>query len=352
MAYDGDGFLYPEVDLDGCVGCGFCEKACPILNAVSGERKPLNVYAAINRDESVRFASSSGGLFTSFAEFVLQHGGVVFGAAFTDEWMVAHESVAHINSLSRLRGSKYIQSEIKKTYRQAEIVLKEGRLVLFTGTPCQIAGLYSYLNRDYEKLFTIDILCHGVPSTRVFQEYIHELTKGDKISSLNMRSKVHGWKSYHLDVNDYSMAWSSDIFMRAFIENLILRPSCYECKFKSGRSGSDVSLGDFWGVKKCHMELDDDKGLSLVLVNTEKGKRLFESLGNVRKDAIEFEEAILMNAGIVGSVKAHRNRTLFFEELRTAGSVTTLMERSLHPPVWLKWKYAIATLIYKFLHRV
>ena len=352
IAYDDEGFMYPQVDLDSCVDCGICEKVCPILNVVNKERKPLEVYAAINENESIRIASSSGGLFTAFAEFVLQEGGIVLGAAFTKDWKVAHECVDHLGSLSRLRGSKYIQSEIKKAYRQTEKELKEGELVLFTGTPCQIAGLRSYLQRDYDSLLTIDILCHGVPSTRVFQEYIRELAKGDKISSINMRSKVRGWKSYHLNINDYSVVWSSDIFMRAFIGNLILRPSCYECKFKTGRCGSDVSLGDFWGVKKCHKELDDDKGLSLVLINTEKGRRLFESLGNVKETVVKYEESIILNDGIIGSVKPHRNRARFFEELQRAVSVTSLMERMLQPPVWIKWKYAIASSIYKLIHSV
>ena len=344
--------MYPKVDFEDCVDCGLCEKVCSIWNVLSDERKPLDVYAAINENESIRIASSSGGLFTAFAEFVLQEGGIVLGAAFTKDWKVAHECVDHLGSLSRLRGSKYIQSEIRTTYRQAEKELKGGRLVLFTGTPCQIRGLYSYLQRDYENLLTIDILCHGVPSTRVFQGYLRELTKGDKISSINMRSKVRGWKSYHMNVNDYSVVWSSDIFMRAFIGNLILRPSCYACKFKSGRCGSDVSLGDFWGVKKCHKEMDDDKGLSLVLVNTEKGRRLFDSLENVRKTSIEFENAILLNDGVIGSVRPHRNRARFFCELQRAVSVTTLMERMLQPPVWIRWKYAIASSIYKLIHSV
>lgn len=350
MHYDKDGFLYPQIDINECSNCGLCKRICPVNNNKNQTKKPLDIFAAFNNNEDIRLSSSSGGLFSLFAEWVLDSGGIVYGAAFDKEWDVSHISVETIENLSKLRGSKYIQSNVGDSFSQAEKELKKGRLVLFTGTPCQIAGLQAFLRQHYDNLILIDILCHGVPSTRVFHTYIQERAHNKKIDYINMRSKRQGWKNYHFDINDYSKSWNEDTFMRAFLNNLILRPSCYSCLYKDGKTFSDISLGDFWGVKQCHKELDDDKGISIVLLNTEKGKELFDKIGVTHKTRILLNEASIYNSGLTGLVKPHKNRSKFFKELQSAPNVTVLMERLLKPSIWKHIKYTIATHIYKLLH--
>lgn len=271
MIYDYEGFLYPVVSKEYCIECGLCEMSCPQLKPLSGEKRPIQIKAAYNENEDVRINSSSGGIFTLLAEYVLDVGGVVIGASFVNDWNVEHIVIHSKTELKRLRGSKYVQSHTRNIYNLAKSYLFENREVLFSGTPCQISGLKAFLKKEYSNLITVEIICHGVPSTTVFKRYIQEVAKGEIISHINMREKLEGWKKYHITINNYTSTWTNDLFLRSFLSNLILRPSCYNCKHKKGRCGSDIALGDFWGVKSCHQELDDDKGLSLVFLNSEKG---------------------------------------------------------------------------------
>lgn len=180
MVEDTEGFLYPQVDKSVCVNCGLCEKVCPVIHQ-NKSRTPLKVYAAKNMDEEVRLKSSSGGIFTLLAESVIKRGGVVFGAKFDDEWMVVHDYTDNIEGVAAFRGSKYVQSIIGNAYRKVEQFLKSGRMVLFTGTPCQIAGLKKYLRKEYKKLLAVDLVCHGVPSPKVWQMYLEETNRSKVI---------------------------------------------------------------------------------------------------------------------------------------------------------------------------
>ena len=196
MLEDEQGFLYPKVDTAKCIDCGLCEKVCPVLN--HGEpRQPLVCYAAIHHDEKIRLASSSGGVFTALAEYVITNSGVVFGARFNEKWEVVHDYTETIEGLAAFRGSKYVQSTIGDNYRLAEQFLKDGRQVLFTGTPCQIAGLNNYLRKEYENLLSVEVACHGVPSPLVWREYI----KDKNPTSINFRDKRNGWKEFGLNIN-------------------------------------------------------------------------------------------------------------------------------------------------------
>ena len=352
MSYDKDGFIHPEIDTKNCIDCGLCKKVCPVNNKSGKAKEPLDIIAAFNKDDKVRQSSSSGGLFTLFAEWIIDSKGIVFGAAYNEKWEVSHISIEKKEDISKLRGSKYVQSFIGDTYSQAEKELKKGRLVLFTGTPCQIAGLHSFLGRHYNNLILIDVLCHGVPSSRVFQLYIREKSNKKDIYYINMRSKKEGWKNYHFDINEYSVIYKNDTYMEAFLRNLILRPSCYKCLFKNGKSYSDISLGDFWGVKEYHKQIDDDKGLSLVLINTERGKQLFGKLNIDNSTKVLYQEALTLNSGLSGIIRPHRSRSRFFKELQKTANVTELMECMLRPPLWKRVKYTLSTKLYKMIHKL
>jgi coenzyme F420-reducing hydrogenase beta subunit len=315
MQADEQGFLYPVVDKDACNDCSLCNKVCPVINQ-NKPRKPLKVYAAKNKNEEVRRQSSSGGIFTLLAEKIIAEGGVVFGARFDEEWNVIHSWVDTIEGIEAFRGSKYVQSTIGSTYREAKGFLKQGRKVLFSGTPCQIAGLKKYLCKDYDNLLTVDVVCHGVPSPLVWRTYLDEFRKKllaernveknsshlsiddlPVITDISFRDKRNGWKNYGfrlryittetLNSFPYSVIKNeteilhpskTNVFMKGFLADLYLRPSCHACTARMGKSYSDISIADFWGVKDYYPEFDDDKGVGLILLYTDKGISVFSAL--------------------------------------------------------------------------
>lgn len=316
MQEDKEGFLYPVIDNNLCATCGLCEKVCPIINQAE-EQIPLRTLVAKNKNEEIRKASSSGGIFTLYAEKTIKKGGIVYGAIFNEKWEVRHSAVETIEGLNRLRGSKYVQSKIGNCYQEAEKRLKEGREVLFTGTPCQIAGLKRYLRKEYKNLTTIDVVCHGVPSPRVWREYLKERCQElgisiNDIKEISFRDKVVGWKRFSLSLKTDTLytykPLDNDTFMRCFLNDLCLRPSCYTCPARKGKSGSDITLADLWGCQEICPDLDDDKGLSLVLVrNAQKEIKL-----PFCKD-IEYSEALKHNPAIENSAIKPNKRDKFFK---------------------------------------
>lgn len=351
---DTEGFLYPKVDESVCIDCGLCEKVCPVINQ-SAEREPLAVYAAKNPDEDIRMQSSSGGVFTLLAEKVLDEGGVVFGACFNEQWEVVHDYVETKEELKKFRGSKYVQSKVGDTFRQAETFLKQGRKVLYSGTPCQIAGLKQYLRKSYDNLLAVDFICHGVPSPGVFRTYLQtEINrcaarkggkntvllpsipliserdgldlKGFRIESISFRDKRKGWKKYGFALtlseasaegeNSVLLSYeplNKNLFMRGFLRDLYLRPSCHACPARCLKSGSDMTLGDWWGIDSLMPEIDDDRGVSVVTVNTEKGKTI---LNNIEAQLYEmpYDELASHNPAFVRSAEVPANRNAFFAQ--------------------------------------
>ena len=303
MQADADGFEYPVFDQAKCVDCHLCETVCPVIN-MQDSQMPISVYSAKHKSESVRLSSSSGGVFSLLAQMVLNNNGVVFGARFDSEWNVIHDSIYSEEHLHYLRGSKYVQSRIGNCFIEAERLLNEGRLVLFTGTPCQIAGLNNYLGKSYENLLNVDIVCHGVPSPKLWQDYISSLGIND-IHSIDFRCKDTGWKSYSIKVTGknelYQTRYSNDPYIKAFLKDLSLRPSCYSCPAKPGRSHSDITLGDFWGIANFDPEIDDDKGISLVLVNSSKGDYFIKSIDNGIFKSMSYDIAVEGNPSIIRS---------------------------------------------------
>lgn len=330
ISEDVEGFWYPQVNEQECVGCSLCESVCPIIKADNAEDitntdfEKTATFAAINKNEDVRMNSSSGGVFTSLAEYVLEKGGVVFGAAFSSDFRnVSHIAICDKDSLKLLRGSKYVQSEIGNSYAEAERYLKDDRMVLYTGTPCQIAGLKTYLRKEYEKLICLDIICHGVPSPKVWRKYIQEQEKefGGFTSSVTFRSKKTSWKTYEillefLNNNSYKKRYYEDLFMRTFLKDLSLRPSCYECRFKQVKRVSDITIADFWGIESIQSDMDDDKGTSLVIIHSEKGMDIWDKIGEmVISKKADLEEALKYNPSMTKSVKKNEHRDEFFADL-------------------------------------
>ena len=235
-----------------------------------------------------------------------------------------HSYAGTREELEKMRGSKYVQSEIGITFRQAKDFLEQGRQVLFSGTPCQIAGLYSFWGGvNNHNLFTVDIICHGVPSPAVWHEYIayREKSAGERIKKIAFRRKDEGWKLFSLSFlfqsnKEYIQTFNKDLYMKAFLKNICLRPSCYSCKFKTLNRQSDITLADFWGVQNIMPEMDDDKGTSLVLVNSSKGQDIFEKIKNEMKyKEVDIGRAVIYNTSAVKSVEYNPKRERFFMDL-------------------------------------
>lgn len=322
MEVDSEGFWYPKVDRDKCVECKMCINVCPTINKIKIERNPI-AYACINKDENVRFQSSSGGIFTLIAEKVIDNGGIVFGVEFDKEFKVVHNYIENKESLYKFRGSKYLQSIIGESYRKVKEFLDEGREVLFSGTPCQIGGLKAYLGKQYKNLFCIDIICHGVPSPKVWKKYItyHENIVNSQIRKVNFRSKCEGWKRYAISLLfengvKYVQTFNKDLYMTAFLRDICLRPSCYTCEFKTLHRQSDITLADFWGIQNILPKLDDDKGTSLVFINSSNGQYMFDQIkNNMLYREVDIESAVFYNSSAIQPAKYNNKRDSFFEEL-------------------------------------
>lgn len=369
---DKEGFLYPVIDKSVCIDCGKCEKACPISSKISerkaGAPNKIMTMAAINPDHSTRMKSSSGGIFSLLAERVINEGGAVFGAVFDEEWNVRHTMAETMEHVALMRGSKYLQSSIGNTFSQVKNELKKGRQVLFSGTPCQVKGLHRFLAKEYANLLTVDFVCHGVPSPMVWQEYLKDVVLYLKrstrknaaktidkhsIRNISFRDKQFGWKDYGfcLDfavpkkdetflgqsgmnstfgktshLNNESMfslrcTYDEDPFMQVFLGDLCLRPSCHACHAKAGRSGSDITLGDFWGIDRIDRDFNDDKGVSIVKTQTEKGIKIVEKVGAITK-SLDFEQIRIAdnyNPAYTSSAPRSPYRDLFMKTVRRQG---------------------------------
>ena len=321
MEIDNEGFYYPNIDGDKCINCNLCQKVCPTINSLKVDSIQIEAYACKNRDEKERVTSSSGGVFILLCKEVINKGGVVFGASFDKEFNVIHTSAESFEDCQKFKGSKYVQSSIKNTYKEAKELLEMGRMVLFSGTSCQIKGLNLYLRKNYDNLITVDVICHGVPSPKIFSLYKKDLIKeyNSKIKSIDFRNKTNGWKQFSyktefLNNKIYLSSLNENIYMKGFLNNLYLRPSCYKCEAKDGKSKSDISLGDYWGVENIHPDFDDDKGVSLVIVNTKKGNRIIDAiLPKLEFAKTDLAYAISKNPCVRTSVRYNSKRNKMFK---------------------------------------
>ena len=357
MRSDEEGFLQPHIEESKCVGCHLCEKACPVNHPLEPRLKDVEVYAARANDTELRLASSSGGIFSLLARRILAQGGIVFGATCDLETGVVHHVAAHNeDELAALRGSKYVQSDVRATYREAKTALESNIPVLFSGTPCQIAALRAFLNSptptSNSNLILVDVVCHAAPSPLAWQKFLEKRetasaqgrgsarAEGPIFRRISFRRKNCGWKRFSLSLRfandkEYLADIRADTFLRGFLSELYNRPSCHQCTAREGRSGADVTLADYWNVHRLFPEMDDDKGTSLVLVHTEKGRRLWASVASeLMFCESTFADAVRNNPSIVASAKPNSRRAQFFRLLAKGWDFDWIVTRLLRRPLW------------------
>jgi len=282
---DEEGFCYPQFNKEKCIECGLCNIVCPIIHYKSEPKtgNPL-IYAAININQTQYLQSSSGGMFILLCEYIISKKGIVCGAIYDKNFNVKHAFAKTLEECKAFQGSKYVQSDIKGIYPQIKSILKEGTYVLFSGTPCQVAGLKLYLHKDYENLFTTDLICHGVPSPLIFQKYLDFIKGNNEITSINMKSKLES-KGTAIKI-DFSngkyirQTLKTDLWNKLYFGHLIIRPSCYDCQFTHYNRTGDITIGDYWQAHKYYPDFHQGKMISLMLINSSKGTTLFNNIKN------------------------------------------------------------------------
>ena len=323
MRASSEGFFYPFIKADTCVSCKICEKRCPVLHPPAAHGTQIETYGCINKNEQIRNDSSSGGVFSACAEYIIDTGGVVFGARFDADFSVVHGYAQTREELAAFRGSKYVQSTLGNAYVDCKRFLESDRCVLFTGTPCQIGGLKAYLNKEYEQLYLMDMICHGVPSPLLWKKYVAYRSRlaSSPVERISFRRKDCGWKLYSVVFTfrngmEYRETLRLDPYMRLFLRDVCLRESCYACSFKTDHRVSDITVADFWGVESVCPQLFDDKGTSLVLVQSEQGKKLFEAAAQtLTTQKVSLSEGIRSNPSLITSARRPKKRDSFFHEL-------------------------------------
>lgn len=337
MTPDREGFLMPVVNTDLCVKCRLCEKICPVISGTDLKHQQADRVFAF-WDNRSRTKSSSGGAFSAIARKIISKEGVVFGAALQDDFLLKHIKCENMDDLEPLRGSKYLQSYIGLTFADAKKILKAGRQVLFTGTPCQVAGLRSFLQVPYENLTTVDIICHGVPSNELFCNYIRllksEFPKYAFADDFEFRNR-HGWglASSVTGRNGCKMPLTgvTNLYMRCFQRASIFRKSCYDCQFNGLSRVSDITIGDFWGIGKIGIPFRHDvtKGVSMVMANTGKGRRIMSSIDGCFMEERPLREAVVNNHNLVGSSCLPSDRDRIIEAFNSRFTLTEI-DRQFH----------------------
>lgn len=317
MVEDEVGFLYPQIDHSHCISCYACKRVCAFQNKACGVIS-LEAFAAANEDVKQNTMSSSGGVFAAIATVILSNGGVVYGAGYLMDNTVLCLRVDKISELHKLQGSKYVQSDMQNAYKEIENDLKQGNYVLFSGTPCQVAAVKSYLGKEYNKLLTIDIICHGVPSQKMLKDYLSLL--GD-VSELVFRDKKLGWEGYYLRYMDgrkyHNIICHLSSYYAYFLQGALCRDSCYVCKYADQKRYSDITIGDYWGIRQSQPELLEDdwwkdrlfNGISCVLVNSEKGIEMMQNANRLRMVSSDYERISKYNGQLRQPIPIPKERS-------------------------------------------
>ncbi len=333
MQKNDEGFLYPQIDEKKCIKCGLCQRTCPMNNFDFTNTKSPKCFAVMANDE-LRKNSSSGAFFPVLAEYVIGNGGVVCGAVFDDNMQLHHDFAETVDDLEKMKGSKYLQSKIGDTYSRIKDFLESDRLVLFTGTPCQCAGLHNFLNKQYDNLIIADLICHGVPSQSVYDNYLQSEFAGQKVLNTNFRDKKDGWGNGCItttmtNTTVRSLHDEEDSYMQAFFANISLRNSCYHCKFARMPRVSDFTMADFWGVPK---EMDDHKGTSCILLNTPKSENIFDKIKSSFTKIKEYPCSlpISIQPHLKHSVAKHPARETFFQMLTSKQPLKKALQETIY----------------------
>ena len=331
-----EGFLIPTVDENTCVNCGLCYKKCPQLNSVtisdSFKLQKQEVYASKAKDKHTLLESSSGGVFTIIATEVIKNNGVVFGCAFDENFVARHISIKTVKELEKLRGSKYVQSNTMKTFLETKSYLKKDIPVLYVGTPCQIAGLRAFLGKPYDKLITIDLVCHGVPSPKLFSQYLSDFEKrnNEKIKKYDFRykEKTGSSKCNRIITNKKTRAYvyQCDPYYKSFSDEKTYRECCYNCKYTNTKRIGDITIGDYWGYELFHPERDSSLGISVVLINTTIGKEIFDKVKNTYLTTYDstLDEAICKQYTLKKPAKRPSCRDEFYKDINSIGYAKTM----------------------------
>lgn len=353
MKEDREGFLYPYVDKERCISCGLCKEVCPSLleENLKEDKEVVSPFAVggFHKDKRILESSSSGGAFTLFANEIIRRGGLVYGCAMDKNLMAVHTGVSSVRDLDKLKKSKYMQSTAGGVFHEIKKVLYEGKEVLFTGTPCECAGLEAFLGKTYNNLYLCDFVCHGVPSRRIFRDWINyqETRYHDKIVDVLFRIKKFGWNSSGLQMGTKTtflkrVKWRipalTDPYMNGFLENICLRPSCYCCLFKGKRLHSDITMADFWGIKKIDKSFANKNGMSLILLNTQNGKELFRQVkNNFEYKEYDWKRALSHNKSYFESAEQNPKRNNFFADYWERG-IAYVIKKYLMPWHWIKYR--------------
>lgn len=323
MEFDKEGFCFPKLNEKLCIKCKKCIIKCPVEKYEKKDcGEPIKVYASYNNDAIIRNDSTSGGVYSALAEYVLNTGGFVCGAIFNKDWTVQHIITNKIENIVKLRSSKYLQSNSGKIYTQIEKILKSGKLVLFCGTPCQTAALKSLVGEP-QNLIVCNFICRGINSPKVFLSYIHSLEKryNSKIKYVKFKDKTYGWNNFSTKIKfengkTYIKDRYTDLYMRGYLEkNLYMRDCCYQCKFKNTEKYSDFTLADFWGVEKVVKNINSDIGISLLMVNTQKGIEILNNINKLRLYECKYSDIIKGNPYMNSSPFYNKDKNMFLNEL-------------------------------------
>ena len=328
MSEDECGFFVPQKEASACINCGLCELVCPVFNKDKRPTRDAVYYISRNTNNDILEKSSSGGIFDVLSKFVLSQGGVVFGVRFNDKWEAIYDYAESLSDAEKFRGSKYLAARVGGAYRQTQDFLQSGRLVMFSGTPCHIAGLHQFLQKYYENLITVDVICHSVPSPKVWQTYLREMSHKKEVTHVNFRSKAFGWDRYGLKIEGQDKVFvhepnDENLYMRGFLSGLTISTSCSHCSAKNNTSMSDVTIGDYWELPEQFPEMDDNRGMSLVVVSTAKGDKMIDAIKNIvfiRSIPVTKVDFQGEHSSLTQSATLHPNRSMFFNQL-SIGSI-------------------------------
>ena len=310
MIEDSEGFLYPSINKKKCSNCGLCKRVCS--NRPLKNKNEIKVYIAKNKNNSQRKKSTSGGMFILIASEIIKKDGIVFGVKFDDNLMAVHDYATTIEDCEKFSSSKYIRSDMNNAYNKVEQFLSKGKYVLFTGTPCQCYALKKYLNKEYERLITCEIVCHSNPSPKIFKMFISNLEKkyNKKIIDFKFRNKEKCNKPYAITSDGRKII--NETYNTAFGNMLISRPSCSKCEFCDLNRKADITIGDFWGAKQMFPEIYDENGISLICINSENGRKIFEKISkNITYSEVNINDAFKFNHN--SNMDEHSNKRKFFE---------------------------------------